>query len=318
MPERIDILLAVFNGERYLGEQIDSLLGQTDGNWSLLVRDDGSTDGSVALASEYQRRHPGRIRLIGAASPFAGALGNYSALLDRSSAGYVMFCDQDDVWLPGKIALTRAKMKALEDAWGGDAPLLVHTDMRVTDARLCVVAESLWRYQKSDPEAGSSLNRLLLQNCATGCSVMINRRLRELAQPIPREAMMHDWWLALVAAAFGRIGHLAEPTLMYRQHGENDTGAKRWSLCNAVGQLVDPASRSRILAERRTIAERIRGQATAFSERYAERLTRGQREMVETFVHLDEAPPLLRRRLIVKYGFFYTGLARNIGRLVFG
>jgi hypothetical protein len=121
-----------------------------------------------------------------------------------------------------------------------------------------------------------------------------------------------------VAAAFGRIGHLAEPTLLYRQHGENDIGAKRWSLYNAVRQMVDPATRKRVLAERRSIAERIRGQATAFSERYAERLTGRQREMLETFAHLHEAPFLRRRRQIVKHRFFYTGLARNIGRLVFG
>lgn len=317
MSDRIEILLAVFNGEKYLGEQIDSVLNQTDGNWSLLVRDDGSSDGSVNLMAGYQRRYPEKIRLIDAASPRPGVLGNYSVLLEHSSAGYVMFCDQDDVWLPGKVAATRAEMKKLEQAWGDDVPLLVHTDMRVTDARLHVVANSLWRYQKSDPGKGSSLNRLLLQNCATGCSVMINGKLRSLARPIPQEAMMHDWWLVLVAAAFGRTGYLPEPTLLYRQHGENDTGAKKWSLFHAVRQLVDPVSRKRILAERRTISAKIRNQAMTFSERYGERLTRGQREMLATFVHLYEVPYLLRKWQIVKYGFFYTGLARNIGRLVF-
>jgi glycosyltransferase involved in cell wall biosynthesis len=318
MSERIEILLAVFNGVHYLGEQIDSLLGQTDQNWSVLARDDGSTDGSIALLAGYQRRFPGKIRLIDTASLSAGASGNYAALLDRSSADLVMFCDQDDVWLPEKIALTRAKMKALEDAWGSEAPLLVHTDLRVADARLRVVADSLWQYQKIDPGAGASLNRLLLQNCATGCSAMINGRLRDLARPIPREAMMHDWWLALVAAAFGRIGYLPQPTLLYRQHGGNDTGAKRWSLGRAVRQMINPASRKEILARRRLIANGIQGQAEAFLARYAERLTPAQRDLLQAFVSLRELPFLPRRRQIVKYRFFYTGLARNLGRLVLG
>ncbi len=317
MSDRVEILLAVFNGEKYLGEQIESLLSQTEGNWSLLVRDDGSSDGSVALLTDYQRRHPEKIRLVDAASPAPGAQGNYSVLLEHSSAEYLMFCDQDDVWLPGKITVTLGEMRRLERLRGREAPLLVHTDMRVTDARLRVLSDSLWRFQKSDPGSGSALNRLLLQNCATGCSMMINRTLRDLALPIPRQAMMHDWWLALVAAAFGGIGHLPESTLLYRQHGENDTGAKKWSLVRAVRQLADPVDRKRVLAERRIISGRILEQARTFTERYAGHLTRGQREMLEAFIHLREVPYVRRRWQIVKYGFFYTGLARNIGRLVF-
>ena len=149
-----------------------------------------------------------------------------------------MFCDQDDVWFPDKIAVTLGKMQELEGRHGGERPLLVHTDMKVADGNLRVVADSLWRYQKSDPVRGEALNRLLVQNCATGCSMMINRALCDLALPIPAEAMMHDWWLVLVAAAFGTIGHCAEPTLLYRQHGANDVGAKKWSLADLVPQLA--------------------------------------------------------------------------------
>jgi hypothetical protein len=125
--------------------------------------------------------------------------------------------------------------------------------------------------------------------------------------------------LYLVLANYGQTAATVDTTDAYVPVAEPATTAqKRWSLGGAVRQLVAPDSRRRVFAERRTIAEGIRVQAAAFVERYAERLTGGQREMLETFVHLHEAPFLRRRRLIVKYGFFHTGLARNIGRLVFG
>jgi glycosyltransferase involved in cell wall biosynthesis len=316
-PEhRTEVLLAVFNGEKYLGAQIDSILGQTDQSWSLLVRDDGSSDRSAALLTAYQRRYPGKIRLIDAVNPSPGAQGNYSVLLEHASAEYLMFCDQDDVWFPDKIQVTLGKMKELEQSRGEDCPLLVHTDMKVADDSLRVLAESLWRYQKSDPERGASLNRLLVQNCATGCSMMINRALLELAVPIPREAMMHDWWLALAAAAFGGIGYCAQPTMLYRQHGGNDTGAKKWGLVDLVPRLTRVAGARAFFAERKLVLERTRAQARAFFERYATRLSRGQREMLEAYIALNDRPLLRRTWHLVKYRFFHAGVARNVVRFI--
>ena len=316
MHERVEILLAVYNGGRYLGAQIDSILGQSVGNWSLVARDDGSTDGSRDLLASYQRRHPDKIGIMPAAGGNAGTLGNFSTLLAHATAPYVMFCDQDDVWFPDKIRVSLAKMRELEASRGGEAPLLVHTDMKVTDGSLRILSDSLWRYQKSDPARGASLNRLLVQNCATGCSMMINRALRDLALPIPREAMMHDWWLALVAAAFGGIGYCAEPTMLYRQHGENDIGAKKWGLVDLVPRLTTVAGARGFFDERTDVLRRVRIQARAFLERYASRLTRGQREMLEAYVTLDECPLLRRKWHLVKYGFFHAGIARNIVRFL--
>src|SRR5690606_39057310 len=136
----------------------------------------------------------------------------------------VMFSDADDCWFPDKISLTLDLMRVVEkDEGGARTPTLVHTDLAVVDRDLRPIADSLWQYQGVNPDL-TSLNRLLIQNCVTGCTVMVNRPLRELASPIPPGVVMHDWWMALVASSFGRIARIARPTLLYRQHGRNDTG----------------------------------------------------------------------------------------------
>jgi hypothetical protein len=310
MSDKTDILLATFNGALHLPAQLDSLLGQTDESWRLLVRDDGSGDATRQIIASYRDRYPARIVLIDEGGGRLGPVGNFARLLGAATAERIMFCDQDDVWLPGKVAATVRKMAELEKNFGRETPLLVHTDLQVVDDALRPIAPSLWRYQGTDPERGRRLNRLLVQNCATGCTVMINRALADRALPIPAAAMMHDWWLALVAACFGCIGYVAEPTALYRQHGANDTGARRLSAAALAGQLAS-------LSETRAVIRRIELQAEAFLERYGPLLDRGDREMVAVAARFRSFGWLRKRYYIVRYGLWYAGLLRNVGRLLF-
>ena len=133
-----------------------------------------------------------------------------------------MFCDQDDVWVPGKVRALRQAMEAGRN----DGPRLVHCDMQVVDQALNPIAPSLWRRQRVDPE-NTQLRRMLLQNSETGHSALFNRALAELASPIPAEAFMHDWWLALTAAAFGTIAAVDRPLTLYRQHTGNVLGSRQ-------------------------------------------------------------------------------------------
>lgn len=311
MKQTVDILLATYNGATYLSAQLDSLLAQTFTDWRLLVRDDGSTDASPTILADYQAKFPKRITIITGKGQNLGASGNFAELMRQSDAAYLMFCDQDDVWLQDKIERTMAAMSDLEQLHGADRPLLVHTDLSVADENLVTVADSLWRFQHSDPVGGTALNRLLVQNAVTGCTVMINRSLRDLALPIPAEAVMHDWWLALAAAAFGVIGHVPASTVRYRQHGANDVGARPFNLRDIVGRLY-------CRPETRAIIARIQSQGAAFLDRYRERLPQKQRKMLSVYSRLDSYNGLLRRWYILKYRFFYTGLLRNMGRLVIG
>jgi hypothetical protein len=219
-----------------------------------------------------------------------------------------MFCDQDDVWLPEKVGVTLKKLQQLESACGKERPLLVHADFRLVDEKLQVFAESGWQYQKTEPKR-TALNRLLVQNVATGCTVMINRALREIALPIPPGALMHDWWLALVASAFGKIGYLPQPTMLYRQHADNKVGAQSWSAAYIFGLFSQLPFIREVMARNRT-------QARVFYECYQASLGKREKALLEAFFLMPESGVLRRRFDIFRYRIFYGGIVRNLGWLV--
>lgn len=305
----IAILLSTYNGLPYLAEQLDSILGQDFPEWCLYIRDDGSTDGTPQVLRRCQEASPGRIFLLEDDPVRLGAAQSFSRLMQAVSADYLMFCDQDDIWLPDKISRTLATMQAMEREHGPDLPLLVHSDLQLVDQRLEVLAPSFWRYQNLDPRRGESLLKLAIQNVVTGCTVMINRRLNELALPVPPAACMHDWWTALVAAAFGKIGFISTPLVRYRQHAANKIGAKRWGLMYILTMMVKrEEARQGLLASQ--------AQAGAFVDRYAERLSPPMRSALGRFSHLSELGFWERRYLLIQHGMFKAGLARNIGLLL--
>ncbi|KAF0218732.1 MAG: family 2 glycosyl [Geobacteraceae bacterium] len=304
MP-KVSVCMATRNGEQYIHAQLESILLQLAPDDEVIISDDSSTDRTVDIVKGFG---DARVRLY-ENNTFFNPIANFANALGKAGGDYMALADQDDVWLPRKIRLTLAKMNELEGMYGKETPLLVHTDLKVVTANLEVVAESLWRFQKTDPQKGVSLNRLLVQNTVSGCTIMMNRALRDIALPIPPEAVMHDWWLALVAAAFGRIGHVSEPTMLYRQHGENDVGARQWSLFNLF-RLVSELGNSK-----RDIV-RIRKQAGVFLQRYSKLLSARNREMTGIYSRLGEQGCLMKRYYILKYGFFHTGLVRNVGMLL--
>jgi glycosyltransferase involved in cell wall biosynthesis len=229
----IKILLATYNGQEYLAEQIDSILAQSNQNWQLLIRDDGSKDDTVRILEDYAKRLPDKIRLIANNGRRLGANLNFGKLLEHADTEYVMFSDQDDVWLPNKIELTLNAMKAAEQIYP-DKPILIHTDLQVADSGLKTIADSLWVYQKLFPEAGNNLHRIMAQNVVTGCTVMINKKAMAVSLPVPPEAIMYDWWLALNVCRHGKIIYVSIPSVLYRQHSGNQVGAQRARKINIV------------------------------------------------------------------------------------
>lgn len=304
----IDILMATYNGERYLSEQIQSLLNQTYAQIHLIIRDDCSKDNTPFLLAEYAKNNPERITLLHGNRQL-GIKGNFSELMKHASSPYVMFCDQDDVWLPTKVAKTLHQIKHLEKLHGKDSPLLVHTDLAVVRHDLSLICNSFWQYTKLVPKRSHQLNRLLVQNVVTGCSMMINRPLLELAYPIPSEAMMHDWWIAIVASAFGSISAIKESTLLYRQHGQNSLGAKKFL---SLSHLKNGLKKLLLKDEKRF------NQAAVFFERFQEILGYPHREIVDVYRTLPKRSWLAKRTLLFKYQFFRNGLIRNAAAFFWG
>lgn len=278
MQPTVEILLAAYNGERFLREQLDSLLAQTWEAWHLTVSDDSSTDATPAILDEYAARYPNRIRRVQHKGRFGNARDHFFWLMKECGASYMMFCDQDDVWYPDKVEKTmRALLEAQEDA-EVDTPVLVFTDLTPVDENLRPIASSLMRMQRQYAVT-IDYRALLFQNIVTGCATGINRALAELASRCTdtSQVIMHDWWLGVVAARFGKIVYLDESTMLYRQHGGNSVGAKdvggiRYLLHNLHHAA---AIRMGLLAKKR--------QATIFSVLYQDGLTQPDRCFLQNF-----------------------------------
>lgn len=304
MNGSVDIALATFNGEKHLRALLESIKTQTWSNWNILARDDGSTDQTLRILRHFQAEHPDRIRLIDDTDGTLGAANNFSRLLENSQADYIMLADQDDIWLPLKIEVTLKKMQELAAHSGGDTPLLVHTNLCLIGT---VQADSFWKYQHLDPNYGLTLKNLLTQNVITGCTLMVNRALLDLALPVPRAAVMHDWWLALVAAAFGRIDFINTPTVQYRQHETNCLGAKPW----AVKEIINIIRSDRAISHERI--EKTWKQARAFYVLYTQALPEKKNKMLDAYIQLNDVGPCRRRIRALRHGFCKNGLIRTLG-----
>ena len=187
----ITILMAAYNGGRYVAEQIESLLRQTEQDFVLRVRDDCSTDDTYSILCGYAAKYPGKIFVERNPENSGGAKWNFLQLTAAYQDDYVMLCDQDDVWLPNKIELSLQAMRAAEKQRGSQTPILVHTDLRVIDDQMHVIGESLNEMLGLYTENGS-LPLQTIQNTVTGCTAMYNRAFAQLVR-IPRFCIVHDW-----------------------------------------------------------------------------------------------------------------------------
>lgn len=235
MSETVDVLLATFNGARFLSEQLASIEAQTHRDWRLIVRDDGSTDNTPSIIEAFAQRHGGRVRILRDGRGRLGICGNFAALLEASEAPYFMFCDQDDVWLPEKITALLGAIREVEGQRGVQIPMLAHSDLIVVDDEMRMRHRSLWRYARLlDPAERRRPARVILRNFVTGCASIGNAALRAAALPIPEDAYMHDWWVALVAAVLGEVVEHKTPTILYRQHLSNELGAQPRHLLGVI------------------------------------------------------------------------------------
>jgi len=240
LKSSVYIILATFNGAEYLSEQLDSLVDQTETRWTLLVHDDGSSDETVRIIEDYSRKDH-RIQVSKSdADSFSSALCNFSSLLVTAfeqGAGYVFFCDQDDVWAPDKLDAMLRQLKQLE----GDEneACLIHHDLEVVNESLETIADSFIGLMQLQPSDEHNPQRLISRNEVTGCAMVCNRALLAIALPVSDQAVMHDWWLALCAGYFGHLAFVPDKLVKYRQHGANAIGAKSfWHALNPFTNWV--------------------------------------------------------------------------------
>jgi glycosyltransferase involved in cell wall biosynthesis len=307
--QKIQILMATYNGEKYIDEQLNSIINQSYNNWELLVRDDCSTDKTLKILADYVEKYPAKIKLIDSSGVRMGACGNFAELINNSNADYVMFSDQDDVWLPNKIERTLDAMKSIEGKKDVGNPILIHTDLHVVDEALNTTNSSMWKLQNLNPHV-KNINRLMVHNNVTGCTMMINRALANMAKDIPEGAIMYDWWIALIAASFGEIEFMREGSMLYRQHGKNDIGAKNFNIEFIFEKF------SNYIVVRRSI-QKTQQQAKLFLQNFSIRLDKNQKALLKQYSDINSLNFLRRRLFLLRNSIYKCGLIRNIGLFVY-
>lgn len=220
--KRISVCIPMYNGERFLLAQLESIMAQLDESDEVIVSDDGSTDGSRALVTAL---NDPRIAVV--EGPKAGnPAQNVAHALSKAQGNYIFLADQDDVWLPNKVAVVLEQLKYYD--------LVLH-NCRVTNENLEPIVSSFFEQHGSVPGFWNNWWR----NHFLGCCMAFRREVLNKALPFPRPLPMHDSWLGLVASAWYRVGFIQEPLLLYRRHGSNASSTSAPSSRSFTAQLAD-------------------------------------------------------------------------------
>lgn len=234
----IEILLATYNGERFLPEQIESITSQSFKDYNILASDDNSSDCTFEILRSYESVLGEKIKVV--QSNTHSAKENFYNLLDMADAEYIALCDQDDFWQSDKLEKSLKAVQRLERRYGKETPILVHSDLEIVDenlnsqnkkmSELTGISEAI-KYAKKESKylytisTEKSFSRYLVENNITGNTVIINKALLDIYKR-PEVSFMHDWWLGMIAFTFGKVGYLNECLVKYRQHESNELGAK--------------------------------------------------------------------------------------------
>lgn len=198
----ISVCMAVYNGEKYLREQLESILrfGEIG---EVVISDDGSTDKSQEIVLSF---NDPRIKVF--AGPRSGLIKNFENAIAHATGSYIFLSDQDDVWLENKVPVMMVELEHYD---------LVVSDCRVVDEALSVTHDSMFFIRKP----GSGFLKNLAMNSYIGCCMAFNRRIVDCALPFPEKIPMHDWWIGLIAETGYKIKFIKQPLLLYRRHGNN-------------------------------------------------------------------------------------------------
>jgi len=309
LQEMISILMATYNGEQYIEQQLESLLNQTIQEFVLFVCDDHSTDGTYNILLRYAKQYQDKIHVSQNSQNSGSSKENFFELMLHNQDDYIMLCDQDDVWLPNKIEMSFSAIQNREVVAGKQTPILLHTDLCVVDKDLHVVNPSLNQMLDLNLEY-DTLAAQIVQNTVTGGTVMYNRALAKLIKK-PSFCIMHDWWIGLIATAFGEKIYLPEATMLYRQHDQNVIGAKN---VRSLGYTINRVLHIRDI---RTLLDATYQQASAFLREYNIHLNDKQVEFLQKYVSIPTVSKFKRWQRInelrtVKHGFF-----RRVAQLLY-
>ena len=284
---KVNILMSTYNGQQFLAEQIRSIQDQSYTDWTLFIRDDGSSDNTKEILKDFEHQDS-RIHLIDSdKSDNLGVIKSFHKLVNHDRADYYFFSDQDDVWLPNKLELS---LKEAQN-YLADLPLMVYMDLKVVNQDLEIMTESMVKSQSH--HANTELVQELTENTVTGGVAMINHALAEMWQETD-DILMHDWYLALLASAFGNLVFIDQPGELYRQHSDNVLGAR--TLSKRFKKWIRPHI---LFAVYWDLIKNSQKQSRHLLQMP---LSQSNRELIEAFVTIMDKPMLERFRILRKYG----------------
>ncbi len=288
---KVTIVMATYNGEAHLREQLDSLIAQTYPNWRLLVHDDGSTDATLTIIHEYRGKDR-RISLLDDGVSGLGAARNFLHLLNHVDTEFCMCCDQDDVWLSDKVAKMVAAISFVDGAAAVYANAYLYVDEQV-------VRQLSTRIHPSELR-----DTLFLNSGMQGCSMIINQKLLEKLKPFPDTVAMHDHLLTLGAVVFGKLLYIDEVLTLYRQHGGNATGNQEIGFFRRI---------SSFFMKSKPVVDRVHYDANnAFYNRYGNLLNEPARILFMDYFRFASEANLIQRLLILLKNRFTLGDKRGI------
>ena len=216
----VTVLLAAYNGESFIEEQIQSILKQTYSEINIIIYDDCSSDNTLGILNAISSRND-HVRIVHG-DINRGAINAFEILLSLVDTEYFCFSDQDDIWDEDKIELLMDRLKR-------DDLSLVYADMRVVDENLCTISASMWKYSCISPLNSKHPSPYVFRNPVPGCSLLCKKNVLQMALPFPKSIPMHDIWVVACAAKIGSIGYINKSLQSYRQHGRNELGAVSYS-----------------------------------------------------------------------------------------
>lgn len=303
------VLLATFNGALYLRQQLDSIAAQSHRHWRLVVADDGSRDDTLAIVQSFSKDHPDRVRIV-KGDPAGSARDNFFRLLrDAGPAPYFAFCDQDDVWSFDKLERLVQRCQQIQNHHR-DQPCLVYSDLSVVDAQLGLLSRSFMEQIRARPH-DITHKTLLAENAIPGCAMLFNAALVDVFRAHEFDAtraIMHDWWIALLASTLGSISYVPDALVYYRQHATNTLGSvDRSGLAFLLSKLFRGDRSAALLAYT---------QAAAFLGAYSDLLDPAVREEMRAFASLHHHHKFERIRLLLKHRILKQTFSRRAYQLL--
>ena len=222
--KKIDILMATYNGEKYLVEQLDSIINQTYRNWNLLIRDDNSTDKTLEIIQNYHKKDK-RIKILKDNKGNLGIVRNFEELLKSSESEFIMFSDQDDIWVENKLDMYLKMIEKIKNKG-----FMIHSDAILFDKNKSNILKETFISKKA---INRGLENVFFNYFVQGATILISKEIKNFILPFPKEVYLHDRYIHLISELFFERIFVNEALIYYRQHGDNQIGAK-----NTIRELL--------------------------------------------------------------------------------